>query len=630
MKDYALGSSTPRLPGEEKRLHTPRPPHSVCASNLLVLFGLLLLWSWIAQNFSPIGRLGLDTLAFLGAFLLVWFGLRLQKRAGAHWAPAVIAAIGAWLALSVLEPLSSRSLPRNPERFSHTRRVAEERSLASGGEWPAKSVGIALSGGGYRAATYHAGVLDALDRLGVPVTNVSAVSGGSIIGSFYALGGEPLVFRDALGAGSFNLRRRLVLAQNLLRLPFRGFDRRVAQADLLRRRLDLADAERTHSTCAACPRLVVGATDLNFGMHVGFLDQGLLLALEAMDWSQHHADVAGLEQLDLADRVAISGAFPGAFPPRQVQIETRRQAMNIYEPEAERIRRTVVLADGGISDNTGLVLLRAAQERATLPPSSLPGWNVEFIVVSDAGAIFGLGGEPGMLSSLQRAIDVASARGSEGFRRRQRQRRDLLWLSPQSNFLPIPMLFDSPYRELSPEVLASAQRSAWFSPFAYPPAILEALGEVLLGKQEPARKELAEFSAKRDGLFPYPASDRTREIRAISNLLSHSKTREECTRAAPEVRELAANPELGLLACDAVRLRAAFRDEIDRLSLVFRDTPTLRDQLGPRTTHDLFALGQAETLLSWPRLGRLLNRTDIGPPPTLPRGPAPGRRLPSR
>lgn len=607
---------------------------AVWVSNVAILSGLLLLWSWVAQSFSSAQRLALDTLVFVGAFLFVIFGLRLQRRPGGRWAPAVLAAVVAWLALSALEPLMNRPLPRDPDRFSRALRVAAERDLAAGGKWPAKSVGVALSGGGYRAAAYHAGVLDTLDRLGVPVTNVSTVSGGSIIGAFYTLGGETLVFRDALAEGSFNLRRQLALAQNLLRLPLSGFDRGTAQADLLRRRLVFGDAKRARSTCSDCPRLLVGATDLNFGLPVGFLDQGgLLLAYEKVGWSQHHADIASLEGLDLSTLVSISGAFPGAFPGRRIEIETR-QVMSNYG-STETIRRTLILGDGGISDNTGLLLLRAAQEQSNRPSATLAGWKVDFIVVSDGGAlddaaIFGLGGNPGTLASLQRAVDVLSARGSEAFQRREMEKRDLVWLSPQPN-LPAPMLFDSPDYELSLTTLSPPRRTTQYSPFSYPDAVLAALGGILLGEQESATKAVTAFIEKRKALRPY------NENRAIPDLPA-ARTREQCAQGAPEGQKPATNPDLRALACDAISLGEAFRNEIDRLSLVFRDTPTLRDQLGVEVTRDLFALGQAQALLSWPQLDRHLNRAAIGPPPTIASDPCrqsgpsvfqpPGERMP--
>lgn len=52
-----------------------------------------------------------------------------------------------------------------------------------------KKIGLALSGGGYRAAAYHIGTLRALYRLGIldKVDVISSVSGGSITAAYYAL-----------------------------------------------------------------------------------------------------------------------------------------------------------------------------------------------------------------------------------------------------------------------------------------------------------------------------------------------------------------------------------------------------------------------------------------------------------
>jgi predicted acylesterase/phospholipase RssA len=607
----------------EPRRRAPRRYARV--GSLAALAALFLLWSWAVQSLSSAGRLAADAAVFLAAYAGVVLSWGRRRRGPvAIWTSAAAAAAAAWLALSALEPLAARPLPRDRGRFSRAPRADPGRSLGSGA-WPATAatrVGVALSGGGFRAAAYHAGVLDALDRLGVPVTNLSTVSGGSIIGAFYALGGEPRVFRDALEEGAFNLRRQLALAQNLLRLPLPGFDRRTVQADLLRRRLALHDRERRGSTCDACPRLVIGATDLNFGMQVGFLDQGLLLANEAFAWSQHHPEATGLESLDLATRVSISGAFPGAFPPARVEVGVRRQAMNFPEPAAMEVRRSLVLADGGIADNSGLLLLRSAQRHSQRPPASLPGWPLDFIVVSDGGAVFGLGGDPGALGRLQRAVDVIAARGSQGFRRSQARERDLLWLSPQSSFHEAPILFDAPVPELSRSTLASVEQTGWFSPFAYPDAILLALGEVLLEDRPEARESLTAFLTGRRATLPYPAADRHDELRAISHALGHSRGREECAARAAESPLLAQHAELRDLTCGAVELRSALRAEIDRLSLLFRDTPTLRDQLGPGVARELFALGQAQALLAWPQLGRLMSRVELGPLPDLPGAPS--------
>ena len=52
-----------------------------------------------------------------------------------------------------------------------------------------KKIGLALSGGGYRAAAYHIGTLRALHKLGIlkDLDVISSVSGGAIIAAYYAL-----------------------------------------------------------------------------------------------------------------------------------------------------------------------------------------------------------------------------------------------------------------------------------------------------------------------------------------------------------------------------------------------------------------------------------------------------------
>jgi predicted acylesterase/phospholipase RssA len=48
-------------------------------------------------------------------------------------------------------------------------------------------IGLALSGGGFRASIFHLGVIRRLEELGImgDIDVVSTVSGGSIIGAYY-------------------------------------------------------------------------------------------------------------------------------------------------------------------------------------------------------------------------------------------------------------------------------------------------------------------------------------------------------------------------------------------------------------------------------------------------------------
>ena len=52
-----------------------------------------------------------------------------------------------------------------------------------------QGIGLALSGGGFRASIFHLGVIRRLEELGMmqDVSVISTVSGGSIIGAYYVV-----------------------------------------------------------------------------------------------------------------------------------------------------------------------------------------------------------------------------------------------------------------------------------------------------------------------------------------------------------------------------------------------------------------------------------------------------------
>ncbi|ADV48685.1 Patatin [Cellulophaga algicola DSM 14237] len=64
------------------------------------------------------------------------------------------------------------------------------------------TIGIALSGGGARAAA-HIGVLQALNENGIFPTHISGASGGSVIGALYCSGYAPLEILDLTKTASF-------------------------------------------------------------------------------------------------------------------------------------------------------------------------------------------------------------------------------------------------------------------------------------------------------------------------------------------------------------------------------------------------------------------------------------------
>src|SRR5712691_7171640 len=69
----------------------------------------------------------------------------------------------------------------------NTEAIAREEYLPSSNKIP-NSIGLALSGGGFRATLFHLGAIRRLHELRIlpKVTTVSSVSGGSILNGFLA------------------------------------------------------------------------------------------------------------------------------------------------------------------------------------------------------------------------------------------------------------------------------------------------------------------------------------------------------------------------------------------------------------------------------------------------------------
>ena len=288
-------------------------------------------------------------------------------------------------------------------------------------------VGLALSGGGYRAALMHAGVVSELKselgRLGIPISHVSTVSGGSIIGAFIALGGSPEAFRDLVVQGHLNLTENLFLIHNIIRLPFPlsiaftdsdgneevklfpwyEFNRLDVQANLIGQVLyggAKFDAVRKRGDLL----LQICATDLKRGFAVGLSSEDIIekdlpyvTSTESgkVVYEKPRAKILRGVSIDspISRIVAASGAFPGAF-----------NALKLELPAAEGASGKAIdllLGDGGLTDNLGVDLLL---ERHNADPA----WHLDMVIVSDGGAAL-KNEHVSRVGELSRALDIVYA-----------------------------------------------------------------------------------------------------------------------------------------------------------------------------------------------------------------------------
>lgn len=265
-------------------------------------------------------------------------------------------------------------------------------------------VAMAMSGGGYRAALFHMGVLHELENNSVPTERggpsmkvtpgvVSAVSGGAIAAAYFACGGSPTTFLDTFAADRLSLPRQILRADHLVRLAIGGISRVEVHAELLGQ--ELLGETRMRDAAGFDPALLLCTTDLLSGDLVGwsggscivhsppaigppptsYLDQ-----IEELWWRVYGpgsrpvisdktvlalqiADDKDYGNAPLSRLVAASAAFPGVFDPLQLSLTCSHRG-GVKEP-GQRFE----LVDGGVLDNSGLSLLLAAVWRGIQPNS---------------------------------------------------------------------------------------------------------------------------------------------------------------------------------------------------------------------------------------------------------------------
>lgn len=247
---------------------------------------------------------------------------------------------------------------------------------------PVPRIGLALSGGGFRAAAFHLGVLKRLEELELlrRIERLSTVSGGSMTGALYALrcvrqgDGSPGSYAvDGLIADIRSLVTQNFRGRALFGTPWRALrtatsftTRFVSRIPLLANALD---RELYHGArlSEAPPWLLVNATNLMTGKSWKFFHD------RAGDYLIGATDRT--DSLPLARAVAASAAYPGLSDPLPFRTRWEDLRFDLLDgrwqrPQSDsRWRRvhgqsqgrlTVPLADGGLYDNEGLNGLRSS------------------------------------------------------------------------------------------------------------------------------------------------------------------------------------------------------------------------------------------------------------------------------
>ena len=251
-----------------------------------------------------------------------------------------------------------------------------------------KKIGLALSGGGYRAAAYHIGTLRALNRLGIldKVDVISAVSGGSITAAYYALHKDNYEkfessFIKKLQRGvlcSTIIYLLLVLSISLLIGFLLGWWLVIPEVIILlicwyqilpvsyfieSSYNRLFFQKRKLSDLPQSPVIAINATDVANGKLYTFsqLKMGGYTYYQNGDYTTSPFDHA---QFPIAKAVMASSCVPFAFSPIKISREFCKENTEIP-----------ILIDGGLYDNQGTHKLSMLNSR----------YHADYIIVSDAG-----------------------------------------------------------------------------------------------------------------------------------------------------------------------------------------------------------------------------------------------------
>jgi NTE family protein len=254
-------------------------------------------------------------------------------------------------------------------------------------------IGLALSGGGSRAIAFHLGCLRALNELGLldRITVLSTISGGSVIGAYYAytprktfneFEGDVRCFlksgfqrailyeyrfpRNAFWGITNTLAAAIDVArEQVFKRPaaFRGWPSRT---DLFRTvlRQQLFPGLTMNSERRRDLEVVIGACDLRTETAFRFGNS------KSGSW---RLGILAGDPVDVALAVASSAAYPLLLP----ALDRKWQFVN---GSVQAVYR-VLLSDGGLYDNLGVQVLEPGRN----PDYSLHTFSCDYLIVCNAG-----------------------------------------------------------------------------------------------------------------------------------------------------------------------------------------------------------------------------------------------------
>lgn len=283
-----------------------------------------------------------------------------------------------------------------------------------------KDILCALSGGGFRATFFHAGVLRSLIRLGLKdrIKVVSSVSGGSIVNALFGLNFDniytvedfdriiivPLIEFSCQNPRNSIVKHQILSVINKLIAgigavvspvgnPLSFFRTRQNSELFIEQMDEYIFKGKTLKDLSKNIRVVINATNLNNGARFRF---------DNTDFGDYKMGYSyGVDHMPTSHAVMASACFPGLFTPFKLDLRHHqfylRDKNKTDSINPNMVPNQVYLSDGGIFDNLGYFSIESELKRG----------NNGFVLISDAANRFCNTDEPyGLLNSIFRIKDI--------------------------------------------------------------------------------------------------------------------------------------------------------------------------------------------------------------------------------
>lgn len=288
-------------------------------------------------------------------------------------------------------------------------------------------IGLAISGGGFRAACFGLGCLRALHDQDLlrHVRVISGISGGSVLASLYAYGPAEFETFDESVVRLLKHGMQLEMAARALRPDTAARNLADATRVLLAPRRStphLRSANRTDALTAVLSDRGLGdktMTDVTHDNLATVITATDLRTSNAMRFGSLRSSCSAygtiVEPVRVAEAVAASGAFPLLLPAVERSYEFR------HHPDEPSERHALLLTDGGVYDNLGLSVLepgRSAGHTAHV-------YDLDYVIACDAGrGQLPLAAGHFAAARLKRSFDVVHKRSQDAARGRLHEAAD--------------------------------------------------------------------------------------------------------------------------------------------------------------------------------------------------------------